>query len=215
MLSESAIHVVTSSSGHKPRTVNSAANTAQYHYCHSTDLPLMISNQNSISTFFSREDLSLAKIIGQVDRKFIACTIAKSTSGNNAKLRNNNVNSGTSTLVLIDQHAADERVRVEGFLKELCLGFLSTSNKHIGAVCNIRIRSLAPPKPVLLTTHEFQFLDESLEAQELFRNWGVRFTNFPISGTRGDHSNDVNDLGMKQVLVETVPDVISDKVIDF
>lgn len=208
--------MVTSSSGHKPRTMNSALKTAQYHYCHSTDLPLMISNQNSISTFFSREDLSLAKIIGQVDRKFIACTMAKSTSGNNAQLRNNNVDSSTSTLVLIDQHAADERVRVEGFLKELCLGFLSTSDKHIGAVCNIRVRSLAPPKPILLTAHEFRFLDESSEVQELFGSWGVRFAKFPILSIRGDHSiNDVNDLGMKQVLVETIPDVISDKVTGF
>jgi len=175
-----------------------------------------MANQNSISAFFAREDLSLAQIIGQVDRKFIACTIAKSISGNNAKLKNNNVNPSTSTLVLIDQHAADERVRVEGFLKELCLGFLSTSDKHIGAVCDIRVRSLAPPKPVLLTTQELRFLDESSEAQELFRSWGVRFARFPVLGTTGDHStNGVDDLGMKQVLVETIPDVLSDKVINF
>ncbi|KAL4870710.1 hypothetical protein BDV12DRAFT_165652 [Aspergillus spectabilis] len=51
-----------------------------------------------------KRDLATAQIIGQVDRKFI---LVKMTA------------SSPLTLVLIDQHAADERCRVEGLSKEL------------------------------------------------------------------------------------------------
>ncbi|KAH8830346.1 hypothetical protein DL96DRAFT_1592536 [Flagelloscypha sp. PMI_526] len=57
-------------------------------------------------SFPSRKSLT----IGQVDNKFIACMLADPT--------------GQQNLVLVDQHAADERVRVEKYLKKLCSGFL-------------------------------------------------------------------------------------------
>ena len=215
VFSEPAIHVMAPSLSYKPHTTNySTPNASQHHYRQSTNLPFMMANQNSISSLFAKEDLSLAKVIGQIDSKFIACMIDGSTSGNDAGLRNNRVDSSTSTLVLIDQHAADERVRVERFLKELCMGFLSTYDNHTGSVCNIRVRSLVPPKPILLAAHEFRFLNESLEVQELFRSWGIRFAKCPTLGTRAEHpTNDIDDLGLEQVLVETIPNIISDKVI--
>ncbi|KAL9713123.1 DNA mismatch repair protein [Leucoagaricus gongylophorus] len=215
VFSEPAIHVMAPSLSYKPHTTNySTPDASQHHYRQSTNLPFMMANQNSISSLFAKEDLSLAKVIGQIDSKFIACMIDGSTSGNDAGLRNNRVDSSTSTLVLIDQHAADERVRVESFLKELCMGFLSTYDNHTGSVCNIRVRSLVPPKPILLAAHEFRFLNESLEVQELFWSWGIRFAKCPTLGTRAEHpTNDIDDLGLEQVLVETIPNIISDKVI--
>ncbi|KAL5340019.1 hypothetical protein BJX70DRAFT_138037 [Aspergillus crustosus] len=51
-----------------------------------------------------KRDLATAEVIGQVDRKFILVKM---------------VASSPSTLVLIDQHAADERCRVEGLSEEL------------------------------------------------------------------------------------------------
>jgi DNA mismatch repair protein MLH3 len=174
------------------------------------------------STFFSREDLSLAAIIGQVDKKFIACLITSLiTSQDEPRTREttekNLVSSGTSTLVLVDQHAADERVRVEGFLKELCLGFLYNCDKDAETPRGLRLQTLKPPKPVLVTRHELRTLEESTEVQEAFRNWGFCFTRpqlpdstieDPVNGTNHDDNH-----GLGQILVETIPDIVSDKVV--
>ncbi|OBZ76731.1 DNA mismatch repair protein Mlh3 [Grifola frondosa] len=55
---------------------------------------------------FARDDLRGARVLGQADRKFIACVMG-------------------GAVVLVDQHAADERIRVERFLDALCHGFFA------------------------------------------------------------------------------------------
>ncbi|KKK21887.1 hypothetical protein P175DRAFT_0512502 [Aspergillus ochraceoroseus IBT 24754] len=56
-----------------------------------------------------KQDLDTAEIIGQVDRKFILARVTTSRGSDG----------DTPTLVLIDQHAADERCRVERLFEEL------------------------------------------------------------------------------------------------
>ena len=67
--------------------------------------------QTHTNSKFSKEGLGTARVIGQVDCKFVACTLPGDSTGQREPV-----------LVLTDQHAADERVRVERFLKELCHG---------------------------------------------------------------------------------------------
>lgn len=202
-----------------PRTAEySARNTAQKHSCQSADLPLMISNQKSLSTFFSKEDLSLAKVIGQIDKKFIACLITHPTSRDNSQTHEFQSDSpemyGASTLVLIDQHAADERIRVESFLKGLCSGFLRTCNGRSETGRGIRIKSLTPPKPILLTTHEMRMLNESTGVKEAFRRWGIGFAGYAMPDASTENPrNDFDNLGFGQILVETIPDIVSDKLL--
>lgn len=62
----------------------------------------------------SKDSLQNAEIISQVDKKFILVKI-KCEDGN-AKSEHH----GQDTLVVIDQHAADERIRIEGLLAALC-----------------------------------------------------------------------------------------------
>lgn len=65
----------------------------------------------SFSTKLSKQGLKAARVISQVDKKFILISMNKSTSpidGEDAKL-----------LVLVDQHAADERIRIEDLLADL------------------------------------------------------------------------------------------------
>lgn len=57
---------------------------------------------------FSRDDLARAHVLAQLDKKFILVKMPSSADGN------------ANLLVLIDQHAADERVQVEALLTELC-----------------------------------------------------------------------------------------------
>ncbi|KAF1997532.1 hypothetical protein P154DRAFT_524737 [Amniculicola lignicola CBS 123094] len=66
-------------------------------------------NESSIPVMskLSKEGLRDAQIIAQVDKKFIL-------------VKSQNLTENSETLVLIDQHAADERIRVEALMVELC-----------------------------------------------------------------------------------------------
>lgn len=64
---------------------------------------------------FSRQSLARAEFVTQVDRKYLLAKLPETTSMNVAgdlKSRRET----TQTLILVDQHAASERVRVERFL---------------------------------------------------------------------------------------------------
>lgn len=64
---------------------------------------------------FSRESLVRAELVAQVDRKYLSAKLPHTTSLNVAGERRS-PRETTQTLVLVDQHAASERVRVERFL---------------------------------------------------------------------------------------------------
>ena len=141
----------------------------------------------------SKSDILNAEVINQVDRKFIACLVNTNSS--------DVCREGAShhrTLVLVDQHAADERIRVEKFLQELCLGFSQTSS--------VGCRQLSPPVHILLTRHEASRLARSSDIRRVFERWGIRFVDLPEEG------RDSSDDDYVQVAVSTVPDVVSEKV---
>ena len=147
-----------------------------------------------ISRRFHRHDLLNAKIINQVDRKFIACLIDDS----------DDIACVGRSLVLIDQHAADERVRVERYLKDLCVGFLQTPN------C-VRTRELSPAVNVLLTRHEVLQLKSSEERQMAFRRWGFQFKDLSQIDLEEGVDTDTGN-GYVQILVQSIPEIVSDKV---
>jgi DNA mismatch repair protein MLH3 len=81
------------------------------HNCTQLDIRRAFSEVSSgIQGRISKQALRKAEIIGQVDKKFIL--IKLSNPGRKAEEE--------KTLVIIDQHAADERIRVENLLAELC-----------------------------------------------------------------------------------------------
>jgi DNA mismatch repair protein MLH3 len=161
---------------------------------------------NPSSRRFRKEDLLNAQILNQVDRKFIACLIQDDMDAAIVCDKG----AGGHSLVLIDQHAADERIRVERFLKELCLGFLQHSDPSNG----VKTKALSPSVPVLLTLHEALRLADSDTFQRAFECWGVSFDDLPSSnscpsdGGLGDASGE----GYVQVFVKSVPAVVSEKV---
>ena len=67
---------------------------------------------------FTRTDLRNARVVGQVDRKFIACVIDSISQRDEDDEAEGAHAARDMSLVLIDQHAADERVRVELFMDE-------------------------------------------------------------------------------------------------
>ncbi|KAI4268348.1 MAG: hypothetical protein LQ337_007892, partial [Flavoplaca oasis] len=69
------------------------------------------------SARLSKSGLLNAKIISQVDRKFILVLIEQLQHDGHSP---SDIPGENQILVLIDQHAADERVRIEALLAELC-----------------------------------------------------------------------------------------------
>ena len=158
---------------------------------------------------FRKEDVLAAQILNQIDRKFIACLIRDSEMDE----RNGTLSLPSSSgraLVLIDQHAADERIRVERFLKDLCLGFLGMDEIKEG----VKTKTLTPAVPVLLTDREALRLASSEEYQAAFRGWGIQFCELSVMRSIPRDGNDETvTKGYTQVFVRCVPSVVSDKVI--
>ena len=160
----------------------------------------------SSSNRFSRDDLKEAIVINQVDSKFIACLLPSDPMTDDLGYRSGASSQALSrTLVLVDQHAADERVRVEWLQREICLGYLR-SDDGTGVERTI----LDPPAPILLTRHEKLILQRNGDIRDLFASWGVEFAPIDGAGMEDNHFDD--DSNYSQVMVTTIPEIASHRV---
>jgi DNA mismatch repair ATPase MutL len=139
--------------------------------------------QTHTTSKFSKEDLGNASVIGQVDCKFVACL-----------LPGDSTDEGGPVIILIDQHAADERIRVERFLKELCDAAVQGDAESI---------ALDAKKGVVLTRDEASLLQQNEVVQEL-RRWGLRLEPVEILESL--------TAAWMQVDVLAVPALLRDKV---
>ncbi|EGO27637.1 hypothetical protein SERLADRAFT_461440, partial [Serpula lacrymans var. lacrymans S7.9] len=164
---------------------------------------------------FRKKDLANARVVNQVDRKFIACLIDNSLdsdildAGENDCVNRSDEAKGKA-LVLIDQHAADERIRVERFLKDLCLGFLRYRETSDG----VETRKLSPLVPVLLTRHEALCLAREERFRKAFRSWGIHFADLQHVlqiDIDEDQLHGESNEGYIQVFVSAIPDVVGEK----
>ena len=166
---------------------------------------------------FVKSDLEHARVIGQVDRKFIACLIRGRLTPPAGELLDGGKKKDDTlddlSLVLVDQHAADERICVERYLKELCQGFLHNRRYGPDPEQGVRVQTLEPPIPLLLTRHEAVILASSRDLQKFLCWWGLHLIGLSteMNGTGAD-SDSGNNHGYFQVLVKSIPLIISDKV---
>jgi len=216
-LTESKIPTLSLSSTFTNEMQEAGSSGHDYHACHSqnesTSRYFQIGHTNAESKppsrRFRKDDLSKAQVISQVDRKFIACLIQDDPG--TAVFGDDDEVTHSRALVLIDQHAADERVRVERFLKELCLGFLH----HGDTINGVKTKTLSPPVPVLLTRHEALRLADSDVFQRAFEYWGVLFHDLSLLGSHtldGGLDNNGGE-GYVQVFVRSVPVVVCEKLL--
>lgn len=130
-----------------------------------------------------------ATVLGQVDSKFIACILQ------------------SGVLVLVDQHAADERIRVERFLRRLCESYVMRCTGEEDAKDG-RVQ-LDEPLPVLLTNREATSLAKDQRFSDAFKRWGIEVDAYIEEDVWAEQH-----VGKEyvQVWVHTVPEVIADKV---
>ncbi|USP76671.1 hypothetical protein yc1106_03945 [Curvularia clavata] len=117
-------------------------------------------NTLSSASRLSKESLKNAKVISQVDNKFILVKMQNASLGPNQKIND--------MLVLVDQHAADERVQVESLFSQLCTPLPSIAKPYQSQLGhNSRVATTTLEKPLtfaisaqeayLLTTHAARF----------------------------------------------------------
>lgn len=132
----------------------------------------------SIASKLSRNGLRNAEVMAQLDKKFI---LAKMKSLNN---KAKEVNGDRDILILIDQHAADERLRVEALLTELCAPLPTSTQGYrtkLGHQSHVAFTMLDQPIRVALSAAEkTQFVVHAAR----FAAWGILFDVTSTNTTR-------------------------------
>jgi hypothetical protein len=111
----------------------------------------------------SHLDIAGAQVIGQVDNKFIACRIFARKHTSTAPP--DRIAVTRYFIVVIDQHAADERIRLESILNDLTVQVCSggaTSKALVGDGATLR-----------LTPAEQKFFNQVPLAVPLLHRWGL------------------------------------------
>ncbi|KAI9688529.1 MAG: DNA mismatch repair protein [Bathelium mastoideum] len=160
---------------------------------------------------FSRDALYAAEVLGQVDRKFILAKVrTASSSGAQIGVQKGPLN---HTLVLIDQHAADERCQVEDLLKDLCmLEPQPPTSPDLPSRLVPRAIVLDPPVKFEAPKNE-----ESLYMRHIgrFAAWGVLYdvvSDLPSSAKARPVSQQASNPGGNiTVIVRTLPPAISER----
>ncbi|BGP12776.1 hypothetical protein JCM10213_007290 [Rhodosporidiobolus nylandii] len=129
---------------------------------------------------FTREALGRAEFIAQVDEKFLLCLIPSPPPSS--------LGGGGGTLVLVDQHAASERVRVEQFWAELA-GARAVEETHLDGEGRIGVVVSA------------QEAADVMRWEGCFARWGMRFA------PRVDEQGEAGDYA--QLFLTSVPTLLS------
>jgi DNA mismatch repair protein MLH3 len=117
----------------------------------------------------SKDDLCKAEVISQVDRKFILVRMASSPKDCETQMT-------ADVLVLIDQHAADERIKVESLLDELCRpGESSTQSDYrsqLGLSSLVKFSILETPLQFAVSPQEQGHFETFASS---FAAWGILY----------------------------------------
>lgn len=129
---------------------------------HNNNLNPFATAGSSTRSKLSKADLQWARVIHQVDAKFILCSMY-STDRN------------VQTLVLVDQHAASERVMLESLVAKLCSPLDTTSpaaNVRTNLNCTSTADTVLLDQPLLF--------EVTAEEGDLFRTHAPLFARFGI-----------------------------------
>jgi DNA mismatch repair protein MLH3 len=135
-------------------------------------LPVMTSR-------LSKDSLEGAEVVAQVDKKFILIKTLSLVGAGTPE------DAQQTLLVLVDQHAADERIRVETLFRQLCMPMTSNCSSYQSKLgYSAQVASTVLEKPIKFTISQHEQLHFTTHA-ERFAFWGILFdvetTNIPES----------------------------------
>lgn len=148
----------------------------------------------SIPNRLSREDLKSAKVLGQVDRKFIAIKL------------------DDKSILMMDQHAADERIKLESMMKsdiisrktvvlEPCIPFDLNSAAEYELMTSDRILEYLKIWGIHLVTTAAKSIASSVSDDTVILSSSHYFSSTP------------NTKGYYRVYVTRLPELIADRCI--
>lgn len=178
-----------------------------HHRCsHANIQHAFAESSSSLSTKLSGINLRNARIISQVERKFVLVCMTANIS-EPALLGDSTTDD--QILVLIDQHAADERVRVEGLLAELCAPPSEGSGSLHSALDASHLQSTIATtvlgKPIVFDVPRQEhrpFTDH----RKHFANWGILYDVALVQQSSSSLSSSVCRLS-----VNTLPEAIAER----
>ena len=148
----------------------------------------------------SRAALSSSTIVGQVDSKFILVTLNRTRFMSQINLENQR---NSKLLVLVDQHAADERCKVETLFSELC----EPSSEFEPSLPPCHNHSVQVNCTQLMQAIRFEVSEEEIKLfsahKDKFLQWGILYET---NSQRRRESNDI-----LVMTVRTVPTVIAER----
>lgn len=159
-----------------PSNETSSILQGRNHRCSDTDIQKAFTESSSLfSKKLSKEGLSSAKVIAQIDKKFILISITTTPKGQ-SQSQDNSRWIPQQLLVLVDQHAADERIRIEGLLADLCSQ--PSSGETIVPGCIHPVSHVATTLLVNSVTFDIQARECDLFTRHAphFADWGVLYT---------------------------------------
>lgn len=164
---------IAQASWESPSNEKTAILQGRNHRSSEIDIQKAFTDSSSLlSKKLSKEALSSAKVITQIDKKFILISIMTTPKIHS---RDNSGWIPQKLLVLVDQHAADERVRIERLLTDLCSKPLLGENSIPGCihpVSHVATILLATPVAFDIQTRE---CDLFARHASHFANWGVLY----------------------------------------
>ncbi|KAL8832261.1 MAG: hypothetical protein Q9170_004949 [Blastenia crenularia] len=184
---------------------------AQYHQCSQLNLDKAFSNASSVlSSRLSKADLAQARIISQVDKKFILALMQPSRPKAADRAADQTIAvDDQQILILIDQHAADERIRVENLLADLCTSPCPEAIHHFSTFAfQPAIATALLPKPMVF---QIKPQEQALFAAQLqhFANWGILYD------LRSPPANAPSSAAIKpqpcNLTIKTLPPVIAER----
>ena len=154
-----------------------------------------------VSTKLERTSLENATVLAQVDKKFILVKMS-------TDLTNPSSEDGEQTdshiLVLVDQHAADERIRSEALLVELCM---KPSRDTVGVRSKLgftsAINTFKLKTPIVLTV--------DTREQTLFQRYAAMFAQWGILFDLSQRRLDAGSQDCCQVIVHALPPGIAER----
>ena len=155
---------------------------ANGHRCSHLDLDTAFKEAFSFfAAKLSKEELRHASVLAQVDTKYILVRMSqKSVTAANTD----------EVLVLIDQHAADERIGIETLLADLCRPpspQLRNFRSSLGLASDIDTVRLLKPLTLTVPVREHALFTSNAQH---FANWGILFEpSRPISPTSANRQD--------------------------